>query len=932
MISFFSRLFKKAPSATPHSKTSTNNAQNRANAPVETEKPTTPSHYGPELLTIARAPKACKQRTTARQHIAKLLEDNTITLAQVTSDAENTDELLNICCYNAAAVNEILSTIIDQQALATIANEASAAQVRKAAAEQVTERNALDSMLKGAKGKDKNVYKVAKSRLAEFKAEDEALAQRHAHLASICTDAERHAKKPFDHLYTHKFVSLEQDWQNHEADATTELQARFDSAIANCQTIIDTEVDKGKAAALAEQLANSMVAAIDAATLNVSRIAQALYDAQNIDLENIKQYQEQVKEQSLSVQTHINSGQSSSAKSNEQQKAQQKAQQCFYQTTEATHALLKLIEQNGTVTTLVDTLNEQDKAAAEQTRKAISAQLNIRHNLPGLKSDAADNAKAAIAQWQQQQNDVAAKRKAQIAQISDLIRRANIAATSGQVRRARGIAKELSEKRSELSDIPLGITNKLEQLDETMTKLGDWHDFAVTPKKEALVEQMTGLQTSELAPDDLADKIHNLQDEWKVLCKGGQNQDEELWQAFQKSADIAFEPCKKHFAAQAEVREENAQARKQLTLQLEQYHEAYNWEQAVWKDVEQTLRVAKETWKTLWPVPRQQQKELQTTFDLALDKIHGQMNSAYEVVKQQKEQLIVQAEQAVQHGDPKQAAEDIKKLQQNWKQAGRTFRKIDQQLWTQFRALCDEVFNKRQNIFDEANAERDQLVAQANALIEQLEAITQEDGEKLQTQSNQISDLKTAFMALGEAPKSEHSKFQTLLTTIDHKISAHRTAAQQQAWKSLFTTNTEVSALELSTDSGETESVSGQLSNTKLPSGCTEIFQQRIDAIADKGNIDSASSENTLRLLCIRAEIAKGIESPSEDKALRMNYQVEALKQNFGGSNQTDNAESLAREWIKVSHCPAEKLQTLQSRFLQNTFDFKTTTKEAEPA
>ena len=931
MISFFSRLFKKAPSATPHSKTSTNNAQNRVNTPVTAEQPTLPSHYGPELLGLARDTKASKQRTAARQQIAKLLEDNTITLSQITADAQNTDELLNLCSYNAAAVDDILSTITDQQALAAIANEAPSAQVRKAAAERVTERSAVESMLKGAKGKDKNVYKVAKSRLAVFKAEDDALAQRHAHLASICNDAERHAKKPFDHLYTHKFVSLEQDWQAHEADATPELQARFDNAIANCQKIIDAEIDKGKAAALAEQLANSMVASIEAATQAVNQVAQALYDGQNLDTDALAQLKEQLSEQSQNVQAQINNGQSSSSKSNEQQKAQQKAQQTFYQASEATHALLKLVEQDGTISTLVATLNSQEKEAAESTRKAISAQLNIRHNLPTLQSEIADTAKAAIAQWQQQQNDIAAKRKALIGQVSDLIRRANIAANSGQVRRARGIAKELNEKRAELTDIPLGIANKLELLDETMTKLGDWHDFAVTPKKEALVEKMTALQSSELAPDDLADKIHALQDEWKVLCKGGQNQDEELWQAFQQSADVAFEPCKKHFAEQAEIREKNAEQRKALTQQLEQYHEAYNWEQAVWKDVEQTLRVAKDTWKTLWPVPRQQQKELQSSFDAALDKIYGEMNAAYEVVKQRKLQLIELAEKATQHSDPKRAAEDIKQLQQNWKQAGRTFRKTDQQLWTQFRALCDEVFNKRQTIFDEANAERDQLIAQANTLIDQLEAIAQEDGEKLQTQGSEISDLKTAFAELGDIPKAEYSKFHALLSKIEQKISSHRSDAQQQAWKSLFTINTQLTALELSTDNGDTlDALKEQLSTTKLPSNCNEAFLQRVNALGSNDNTALHSSEEALRLLCIRAEIANGIESPAEDKTQRMNYQVEALKQNFG-STQTDTAESLAREWITISHCPANSLQSLQQRFLENTFE-KANNKVAEPA
>lgn len=936
MIPFFSRLFKKAPSKNQHSKPSSNNQQSRMKAAVKPIEDSIPATYGPDLLALARGTKANKQRTAARQTIAKLLESQQLSLAQITADARDTEELLALCSFDAKAASEILSTIDDQQALAIMANEAATAPVRKAAAERVTERGALEAMLKGAKGKDKNVYKIAKNNLAVFKAEDEALAQRHEELASICTDAERHAKKPFDHLYTHKFVALEQQWQAHEADATQELQARFDSAIAQCQQTIDAEVAKSKAAALAEQLANSAVQGIQNATKSVVDIAARLYECTSPE-DELAKLRDQLNEQATRVKAQISDAQANASKSTEQQKEQQRAQQTFYQVTEAVQALMKLVEQDGAISSLLTSLPDQDAEQAGHTRAAISAQLNIRSSLPNLECEAAETAQASIAQWQNEQAEKNAQRKALLSSVSDLIRRANIAANSGQVRRARGIAKELNEKRQNLTDIPLGLANKLEQLDETIAKLGDWHDFAVTPKKQALVEKMAALQNSELAPDDLADKIHALQEDWKLLCKGGQNQDEELWQAFQNNADIAFEPCKKHFAAQAEMREKNAHERRELIKQLEQYHAAYDWEKAVWKDVEQTLRVAKDTWKALWPVPRQQQKEIQSAFDQILDKIYAHMNEAYELAKQRKVQLIELAEKASQQNDPKLAAENIKQLQAQWKNAGRTFRKAEQQLWSQFRSACDDVFNKRQAIYDEANAERNQLIAQANELIEQLRVIAQQSGEQLQSLNSEISELKTTFDSLGELPKTEHSQFSKWLKTIDEKIADYRSEAQQRAWNNLFGASTKLNEIENAVANGDDTAQTlaefqDTLSSLKLPSGCGDYLLQRIN-LAQEGKLSqSVQSEEALRLLCVRAEIAKGIESPEKDKALRMRYQVEALQESFGNS-QVDSAESLTKEWVAIGNCPAAALSPLQERFLAAAFGKKETSENIpEPA
>lgn len=949
MISFFSRLFKKAPSeATGHTHTSAEKKSNSRSSTPTTSLPTVPQHYTAELITIALSDPSAKRKTTARQRIAKLLEEKTITLEQITSDAANTDDLLTLCSFNETAAAQILSTVQDQNILATLANDAPTAAVRKAAAEKVTQRSAIERMLKGAKGKDKQVYKIAKTALAVFKAEDEALEQKHAYLASLCGDAERHGKQTYNHLYTHKFMSLEKEWEEAKSNATPQLQTRFDNAIAKCQAIIDAQIAQERAKAQAEETANATVTGIIAASKNIETLAVEIYNATQWTPENQTQTEQQLKAQTEAVRALIDQAQvqrqentsgalptpeeteQASKKRQNQQKAQQAAQQYFYQVSEATHGLLNKIQQSALLHDLTLKLTQPTSSQEPQTQELMCSQiaelLAFSSHFKNFNSPAVQSAQAAIADWQKEQKSQALKRKNAISHLSDLMRRASGAARNGQMRRARGIYRELNEKRAQLNDLPQGLSNKLEDLDAEMAKLGDWHEFAVTPKKEALVATMDSLHSSPLAPDDLADKIHSLQEQWKLLCKGGENQDAELWQAFQASADIAFEPCKKHFAEQAQMREANAKARLELIDQLNAYHDAYDWDKAIWKDVEHTLRVAKDTWKTLWPVPRHQQKEIQAPFDAVLDKIYAHMNNAYDEAKAQKEQLIMQAKTAAQNSDIKAAAEHVKQLQANWKKIGRSYRKTDQQLWAEFRTVCDEIFNKRQAIYDEANAERDQLIAQAQTHIDQLVAISQKPGSELQTLSGEIAEIKAAFYALGELPKTQVSQLEQQLQTIQKNIEQYRSTAKQQAWHTLFDLNKQLNGLEIEAQKGhdiseQIDAFKTALTEQKLPSTNANLLSQRINAITINNSDANVNNEaiKQLQRLCIRAEIAKGIESPASDKQLRMEYQVEALQQNFGAT-QNDTPESLTEQWLAVNRCPSTEFNTLQTRFLNCCF------------
>ena len=150
---------------------------------------------------------------------------------------------------------------------------------------------------------------------------------------------------------------------------------------------------------------------------------------------------------------------------------------------------------------------------------------------------------------------------------------------------------------------------------------------------------MQTLATSNMNPEALATKVHELQDSWKEVSKGVQQQDDELWQQFQQASAVAYAPCKEFFEAQAAERENNLNKRRELVGQLQQYLQGYDFSNAVWKDVEQTLKTARAEWQTYWPVPRKAGNELQKEFENLMEQLFGKITSEYENNKNAKQKI-----------------------------------------------------------------------------------------------------------------------------------------------------------------------------------------------------------------------------------------------------------------------------------------------------
>ncbi|MGD8174554.1 DUF349 domain-containing protein [Marinimicrobium sp. ARAG 43.8] len=870
--------------------------------------------YSPALLTIATDDTGNHRiQQAARKRLGQLLEDEALSLETLAAAVNDEKVLLTLSSYSLRAGQEVLARLSEPALLLDVAEHGASIQIRLAAAEKITTRPELERLQKAAQGRDKTVYKLAKQRLEAFKAEDAQQAQAEAQARVICDKLEQLLRLENDPLFDAKLAKLQQDWSGLPITAPEAMVNRYQRALGLWQQQCDARAaetaelaarDEAQAAHLAESHAQ-----LNALEAELQQQRWALYQATT---EQLNQSDWDVQLQTLgdaiaalhhTIPTH-------------------KALASLEQEHRHVTALLARLRERGSVPLWVERLNSDDQTQREQAQHALKPLLKG----AGQWHDAPDTIRSALEALRSAEEIVRANerlRRKQVRELEGLTRQGLSAAGRGQVRRARGLHRATEEKRAELDHLPPHLSSKLEELDNAIERLSDWHEFAVTPKKEALIRSMQALEHNAMNPEELARKIHHLQDDWREVSKGVPHHDEDLWQQFQEASHRAFEPCKEFFEAQSREREHNQAKRDELIAQVRLYLDNYHWDTPVWKDVEHTLKQARREWRDAWPVPRQAIKAQEQTFEPLMDTLHAKLSEAYDAHRATKEALVEQARVLSEQQDLSSAIEGAKQLQAQWKQAGQCRPREDQALWKQFRQHCDAIFSRRQEQFAAADEARQAQAKEAEALIEQAQSLATRGSESPGERRTQTEQLKSAFRNLNNLPRSQapalNSAFQKALKSIEQQQRAARTEQQERERQQLFNAAEAIRALELATLEGGDATAAREEAEIAMdaverwPADAEATLRHRLEEAQRLSASAISDNEETLRRLCIRAEILAEQPTPEEDKARRMAFQMEQLQQGLGQSS--DEPAVLLREWLSVSAVADPTYTQLLSRF-----------------
>src|SRR5882724_3736254 len=536
-------------------------------------------------------------------------------------------------------------------------------------------------------------------------------------------------------------------------------------------------------------------------------------------------------------------------------------------------------------------------------------------------ASAAERAQVREAQQREQAQKQEAHELA-LRQIGGLIRKALGALNEGGTGRAAGLRRAIEEKLPFAPALPAYLASQLQRLDTKLAELKDWKSFSVTPKRLELMEDMEALIDSTLEPPVLAERIKDLQEQWRTLSKGAGENLEADWERFHAAAQTAYQPCREYFEAQALVRQENMQRREALLARLAAFEAGHSWEQPDWRMVSRALRESKQQWRQYSPVDRVPGRALQERFAALTSSLQGRLDAEYASNVKQKQGLIERARQLVASEDSRKAIDAVKDLQQKWRAVGPVPRESDHSLWEEFRQQCDAVFQRRQQEFAEYTAGLQTNKANAIRVCEELEKIAAMSGPELLQNVRNLPDLRAAFEAAGEFPRGDErglrGRFERALDHCEESVAQQQARAAERSWNDLFEAANRVRAWRLAAVS-EREALrqaaeSYVASVEKWPKGGLEAIKQ---ALAREDGGDVAANAATLKMLCIRAEILTDRATPPEDQPLRREYQVQRLIQNMGQGITADEAQldSMALEWIGVGPIEEATYEVLLDRF-----------------
>lgn len=512
-------------------------------------------------------------------------------------------------------------------------------------------------------------------------------------------------------------------------------------------------------------------------------------------------------------------------------------------------------------------------------------------------------------------------------QIGGLLRKAHGALAAGSSRTAAGLRRAIEEKLTAATPLPAHLANQLRQLDTKLQDLKDWKSFSVAPKRAALIEQMEALVGAAQHPTALAGQIKDLQQQWRTLSKGADEGVEADWQRFHEAAQKAFQPCREHFEAQAQVKQENLRQRGLLFERLAAFEAQHNWEEPDWRTVITALREAKQLWRQHSPVGAAEGEGLQGRFNELMAALQSRIDAEYARNVKEKRSLIERARGLLASSDSKQATDEVKRLQEKWKSVGAVPRDEDRLLWEEFRQQCDALFHKRQQEFASHTEALETNRSQASSLCEELERIAGLSDQELLENAKKLPELRLASEAIGELPKGNagqlHNRIERAFERCQVAVARQHARDAEQAWVGLLDAANYVRAYRLAlarhADAAERDALKqaaeDQLASaTKWPKRGLDALR---NALAKQGDSDLTANELTLRKLCVRAEILVATSTPAADQALRREYQVQRLMESMGQGVEAQDGQldTLAIEWVGVGPTEEAAYLPLLERF-----------------
>ena len=773
--------------------------------------------------------------------------------------------------------------------------------IRLQALERISRLSTLKRVAKEARGNNKRVARRAREMV-----EEQTLLQEQPHLQQqLCDQIEHLAslQQP-DQTTLHQ---LRQQWEKVDADAPPELKTRFSNAQLQIGKSIEesrnSKAQQDHQRELCEQsdaLLHDLEESANTPSLNLNEVEAAEWMLRN----SWQQLEKDLEAVNPALKSRFTESQ--------QRLAQRRGQIAQYR---------KLHAQQHAIISEMQNLAGNDAQLTASRVKAIESRWHALRSKPDAEMEKHFHQYHSQAKQRLQANiESSAKLKAELEQ---LLQQFEIALDQGQLNAA-GASRSKAQH----------VLNRLEKMAATQlrqqkafyhrllgrfSELQDWQRFGSDHVREDLISEMQQLIGSGLPAKELAKSVRDLRDQWRQLDRKGGPAPEAIWSKFNEIAGQAYSPVIADQQRHQQEQQQAAQQRTEFCEQLVKESAQIDWSSPDWPAIDKRIQEARKQWRKLGGVDSKAWKTLNQRFIDAVKPFDKQLEEVRKSETMRRERLIKQVQRLAGESDIDTAIQQAKSAQANWRPLVSANKKVEQQLWRDFKTATDAVFSRRAAIHESEQQEQSDNTSAKKAICEKLQQLVATDHENWSEARNELDQLMDEWKTIGPATNRQYKSLQQHFHKLTLAFDEAETAASVRQTRHRFELLLQKSELcdqmeqQLCSEDRDISTRSEQWSalpslQPAIESRMQRRYQHIIDALANGGDAAeqlctqrSGNLQNSLQL-CLEMEALLDIDSPEAFHEQRRQWQLTHLSSAMtGGLARNESSNEHVRQLLEES-------------------------------
>ncbi|GAB6867612.1 DUF349 domain-containing protein [Bacteroides rodentium] len=238
---------------------------------------------------------------------------------------------------------------------------------------------------------------------------------------------------------------------------------------------------------------------------------------------------------------------------------------------------------------------------------------------------------------------------------------------------------------------------------------------------------------------------------------------DEIWARFKAASTTVNRRHQQHFEALKEVEQHNLDQKTVICEIIEaiDYKELTNF--ASWESKTQEVIALQNKWKTIGFAPQKMNVKIFERFRKACDEFFRKKGEFFKSLKEgmnenleKKRALCEKAEALKDSTDWKATADELTKLQKEWKTIGPVAKKYSDAVWKRFISACDYFFEQKNKATSSQRSVEQENLEKKKAIIEKLNAIDDQMNTEEATQL--VRDLMKEWNGIGHVPFKEKDR------------------------------------------------------------------------------------------------------------------------------------------------------------------------------